>query len=1017
MIILAAIIVLLIFTPVVLLQFYKDTIRNTFKTKINENVNALVLFSEANFSVFNNFPNITVTLQHVHVIGKDNFNGDTLGSAKGIEFELNLYQLILHDKTQLESISLNEPVLNILVLKNGKTNYDIIKADTLQCISEKIPQSNVSLNKVSITNGNITYRDHTAGIFIEMVDVNHVSKGDFSSDIFDYTSNTDVEQFSFYDGPVKYFYKKNICIDLIMEMNFRDKSFTFKKNAFSINQFVFGIGGNVAIIPSGCDLNVVFNAKETSFKNILSLIPGMYMEDFNHITTKGLMEFHGFVKGKYLMGSKILPAFHIEAKVKDAMFKVDTLPVAVKNIQFDLRIDNPTGDIDSTIFDLKTFQINIDGNPIRGRFKIHGITALNIDTDILAQIDLAKLKDIYPMKNVALEGNLNLKLKAKGIYNRVQHKNKSVLQSIPLFHLNLSLNNGKVKYDSVNTTFNNIHFLLVSNNTSGNPEHTTVDLKQFAMNMGEAPISGTMFLKGFESYYIKSDFKADINLADIENIYPLKGKIFKGQFSANLKTEGVYDEAKHLFPELNASVSLTNGYIKTPDYAEPIENIHVIANVINNDGKPEDTRVNIEQFSYMMEGEPFAVSGYIEDFVKMNYDFKIKGIFDLDKLTKIYPLNGIKVQGIVSVDVEAKGSITDLENGNYTNTQCNGAVEIENLRYKSEIYTSAITISNAYFRLTPSKIIMDKCIGKLGNSDISLKGDLSNYMFFITSNNDVIKGDLVLTSDSLDLTEWIDARNPSVINTTSTDLSIKGNIEMWEVPKNVDFMFDSDIKNMVYEDIKISQMKGEITIKNGIMSISETGFNSLNASFGINGQYDTRDIRHPTFDCKLIIKELDINKAYKEIKLVRTLAPAAGNTYGKVSIDYQIAGEFNKDFTIKTETLLGNGTIYVSDAKINGMKMFDEIGRSAKKQDLTNPHLKDFTVTTKIHDNKLYVDPFEVKVNGLNTEIEGYNSINGGTINYVVKIEFTPIEKMRIPFHVTGTYDDPKVAMGKGKQE
>ncbi|MGN6645208.1 MAG: AsmA-like C-terminal region-containing protein, partial [Cytophaga sp.] len=233
---------------------------------------------------------------------------------------------------------------------------------------------------------------------------------------------------------------------------------------------------------------------------------------------------------------------------------------------------------------------------------------------------------------------------------------------------------------------------------------------------------------------------------------------------------------------------------------------------------------------------------------------------------------------------------------------------------------------------------------------------------------------------------------------------------------NVNFIFDSEIANVYYQDLHITKLKGEITIKNGILTLDETGFNSLNAFFSVTGNYNTTDIRHPLFDVDLDVKELDINKAYNEIALVRKLAPAAGDTYGRVSINYKLTGELDQKGMIKLPSLKGGGNVTIADAKINGMKMFYEISKSAK-QEMKNPDLKNFSMDSYITDNRLYIKPFSLKVNGLNTDVVGSNDITGGNLDYLIKIELIPIDKMKIPFHVTGTYDDPKVAMGKGKKE
>jgi len=296
---------------------------------------------------------------------------------------------------------------------------------------------------------------------------------------------------------------------------------------------------------------------------------------------------------------------------------------------------------------------------------------------------------------------------------------------------------------------------------------------------------------------------------------------------------------------------------------------------------------------------------------------------------------------------------------------------------------------------------------------VKITGDITNYMAFMVKGNELIKGDLKLQCDTLDINEWMPpAQTASGKPIAETDTT-HSKITVIQVPKNIEFVFDSEIKELKYEDLKITDLDGEITLKDGVMSLHETGFNSLNAKFSVTGDYDTRDMFHPKFDMILDVKELDINKAYREIGLIRRLAPSAANTYGRFSVNYKLKGELAKDMQPKLETLEGGGVMRIADAKINGMKLFEEISKSAKKNEMNDPHLKDFTMETEIKDNKIIVKPFSIKVSGFDADIEGVNTMNG-MINYLVKIELIPFTKIKVPFHVTGRYDNPKVALGKG---
>ncbi|MBA4056744.1 MAG: outer membrane assembly protein, partial [Marivirga sp.] len=211
----------------------------------------------------------------------------------------------------------------------------------------------------------------------------------------------------------------------------------------------------------------------------------------------------------------------------------------------------------------------------------------------------------------------------------------------------------------------------------------------------------------------------------------------------------------------------------------------------------------------------------------------------------------------------------------------------------------------------------------------------------------------------------------------------------------------------------MGNMEGEILMKDGVLSIRESGFNSLNARFMASGTYDSRDLEHPLFDFNLKIDELDIQKAYKGMKIMRELLPAAADAHGLFSIDYKLRGELDSSMYPKTTTLIGGGDMHIADAKINGMKVFERLSKAAKKKEMNDPHLKDFTMTTEIRNNKIFVRPFTVVVSGFNTEIEGVNDISG-TVNYILKVQLLGIDKLRIPFNVSGTYNNPKVALGKG---
>jgi len=70
-----------------------------------------------------------------------------------------------------------------------------------------------------------------------------------------------------------------------------------------------------------------------------------------------------FLDGVYSDETNELPAFHLDVKVKNAMVKIDSLPEAFNNIQFELVVDNNERVLDSTVIDFKTFHVELGRHP------------------------------------------------------------------------------------------------------------------------------------------------------------------------------------------------------------------------------------------------------------------------------------------------------------------------------------------------------------------------------------------------------------------------------------------------------------------------------------------------------------------------------------------------------------------------------------------------------------------------------------------------------------------------------
>lgn len=124
------------------------------------------------------------------------------------------------------------------------------------------------------------YDDASLGFKTELIGMNHNLKGDFSTDVFDIETLLEVAKMNMVYGGVTYMNKVKTRVKATISANIPQFKFIMKENEFSLNELTLGLDGFFAMPKDDMDMDLKFKANQTEFKNILSLIPGVYTADF-----------------------------------------------------------------------------------------------------------------------------------------------------------------------------------------------------------------------------------------------------------------------------------------------------------------------------------------------------------------------------------------------------------------------------------------------------------------------------------------------------------------------------------------------------------------------------------------------------------------------------------------------------------------------------------------------------------------------------------------------------------------
>lgn len=513
---LAILIALLLASAIVLPIVFKDKIIQKVKEEANNNLNAKVDFGEFDLTLFKSFPDFTLTINNVKVDGVNEFDGITLADIGQFTITIDIKSILSGGQIKVKQFRLTEPKIHAVVMKDGKANWDIAKPSETPAAApsatetpEAAGEFKMSLKEYALEKANIIYDDSSFNMFCEISNFNHSGNGDFTQDIFILNTNTTADQLTYiYDG-IPYFSKVKTAIKCDIEMDMPNFKFTFKENEFQLNQLFLGMDGWLAMPKEDIDMDIKFFAKQTEFKNILSLVPAVYAKDFETVKTSGKLALDGFAKGTY--NEKSIPGFGLNLSVADARFQYPDLPKSVENIQVKINVNNPGGDADKTVVDIQKFHIEMASNPVDVRMKISTpVSDANIDGEIKAQINLDNLKDVIPMsEGESYSGSITSDITLKGRISAIEkEKYEEFSAKGSLILLGMNYKSKDVPY-GMNIEKAYLNF---------SPQF--IELSSFACNIGKSDIKASGKIENFLAYYFKNEalrgsFDMSSNLMDL----------------------------------------------------------------------------------------------------------------------------------------------------------------------------------------------------------------------------------------------------------------------------------------------------------------------------------------------------------------------------------------------------------------------------------------------------------------------------------------------------------------------
>ena len=413
-------------------MFLRGKIAEVVRTEANAMLVPRLDFERLGISLLRHFPNASLELKRVTLVGVWPFEGDTIASVGRLSVVVDPWSLLGDDGLEVCKVLVSRPDLRAHKHSDGRVNWELMKPSEEQPAAEEVSPEEpadgeasafrLSVRDFRIDDALLSYvDDSTRTVFRTALPMLRL-RGDFSAAQSDLDLRLRTSATTFSSGVVTLLSDAEIELRADVSADLEQSRFELRDNMLRLNAIQATLDGWAQLDDDAVAMDLRLGCDRVEFKDVLSLIPAFYTRNYRGLSASGELTLALWAKGE-LRGAE-LPAFGLELGVREGGFQYASLPKSVSDINIEARVSNPGGVMDRTVVDIPTFGLRMGDNSLSATF--YG-TSLVSDPQLRAtlegKLDLADIGEVYPLdKEVSLKGLILADLSAAGRMSDVEQR-------------------------------------------------------------------------------------------------------------------------------------------------------------------------------------------------------------------------------------------------------------------------------------------------------------------------------------------------------------------------------------------------------------------------------------------------------------------------------------------------------------------------------------------------------------------------------------------------------------------
>jgi len=513
----------------------------------------------------------------------------------------------------------------------------------------------------------------------------------------------------------------------------------------------------------------------------------------------------------------------------------------------------------------------------------------------------------------------------------------------------------------------------------------TLDDNEIQLNEVKASINGWVAMLEDES--IDMDITLNAPSTQFKDILSLIPAIYSKDFkdlrtsgSATLEASAKGIMKDDLLPAFDAKMSVSDAMFQYPGMPKSVSNINANMHAYSKGGSMDNTIVDISRFHFEMGGNPFDLKLHLSTPMSdPDMNLSAVGNLNMGMIKEVYPLEDMELSGNLNANLQLATRMSYIENEQYDKVSASGGLNVKDMLIKSE-GTDDIELKNASLSFSPRDVKLSEFAARIGKNDIAANGTLENFIPYFMKD-EILKGSLTVSSNYLNLNDFM--------TETETAEADSASIGIIEIPQNLDLNLAGNFKQVIFDNMNMSDVVGQLIVKNGRVDMKNLAMNTLGGKVNVNGYYDTaKNPQQPEVSLGLDIKEVSFAQTFSTFTSIQLLAPIFESIMGNYSTNFQMTSSLGQDFMPDLASLTASGLLQSNNVKVNNAPVLNGLASALQNESLKELSISNLRLPFAISGGRVATEPFDVNFGGGKMNLSGTTGLDK-SIDYIAKINLS----------------------------